>query len=57
MAGGLNGSNIHRKIKFARLLPEEEEVVTLSPQWTWSHFLQSAVQRTRGLALSKDDAP
>ena len=36
---GFKKSNLHRMVQFARLLPEEEKVVTLSRQLSWSHFL------------------
>jgi predicted nuclease of restriction endonuclease-like (RecB) superfamily len=36
---GFGRSNLHRMVQFARLFPDEEIVVTLSPQLSWSHFL------------------
>ncbi len=36
---GFDTSNLHRMVRFVRLFPDEEKVVTLSPQLSWSHFL------------------
>ncbi len=36
---GFDKSNLHRMVKFASLFPDEEIVVTLSPQLSWSHIL------------------
>lgn len=36
---GFNEKNLHRMIQFAEVFPDEEIVVTLSRQLSWSHFL------------------
>jgi len=36
---GFEKSNLHRMVKFSTLFPDEEIVVTLSRQLTWSHFV------------------
>ena len=36
---GFNRGNLYRTVQLAKLFPEEEKVVTLSQQLSWSHFL------------------
>jgi len=36
---GYDKAALHRMVKFAQLFPDEQKVVTLSPQLSWSHFL------------------
>jgi predicted nuclease of restriction endonuclease-like (RecB) superfamily len=36
---GFDKANLHRMVQMARLYPDEEKVVTLSRQLSWSHFL------------------
>jgi len=36
---GFEKSNLHRMVKFAGLFPDEQIVVTLSRQLSWSHFI------------------
>ncbi len=36
---GFERSNLHRMVKFATMFADEQIVVTLSPQLSWSHFL------------------
>ncbi len=36
---GFKKSNLHRMVKFATMFADEQIVVTLSPQLSWSHFL------------------
>lgn len=36
---GFSAANLHRMLKFSQLFPDEEIVVTLSPQLSWSHIL------------------
>ncbi|MFQ5568243.1 MAG: DUF1016 N-terminal domain-containing protein [Rhodothermales bacterium] len=37
---GFEKSNLHRMVKFATLFPDEQIVVTLSQQLSWSHFTE-----------------
>jgi predicted nuclease of restriction endonuclease-like (RecB) superfamily len=40
---GFERTNLFRMIRFAELFPEEEIVATLSPQLSWSHFVEILV--------------
>jgi DUF1016 N-terminal domain len=39
---GFNRRNLFRMIRFAEVSPDEQILVTLSRQLSWSHFLSSA---------------